>query len=756
MDDPAATLESEGEPPNSERHSPVANEKPALVAGRRIMKFSYPSGSTPLDGYTIKRGIGVGGFGEVYFALNDAGKEVALKKIQRNLDVELRGVRQCLNLKHVNLISLWDIRSNEYGESWVVMEYVPGPSLRDVVEANQTGMDEEQVKVWFTSTASGVAYLHEHGIVHRDLKPGNIFCDEDEQVIKIGDYGLSKFISCSRRSGQTESVGTFHYMAPEIGKGVYGKEIDIYALGIILYEMLTGLVPFEGESTQEIIMKHLTADPDVDVVPEEFRKVIAKALRKDPELRYSSVPEMVADLPWPDVAANSQKIISQHAVGPMVHGVPTRISGKRPTEDHPSGEARVERISDDEAKKLPSGKLPPVIISSDDVKVVPEIVFGKLTDTSYRNENRPPTGHASGVRVSHRPTKSEPIRILDDGAVAGAATLPVTASEVVRASMVENEPIAKAVHSGFSNAAQWWNNANISTPVKIILLIVVGIVVIQNSKWLLPLTLVLGLVYLVYFLWHTWKTRPYEEPKPMSAREIEAQQTGLVREWLADRPSTDRMTELVGSLLVGAFACIVLNLLGFALGGGILGDGGFLNTTLEGWAVYAWLTLNCIVGCWALLVCSKNWESSLGNVWIRRGSMAGMGLVIGLIAFYSAASFNLDLTAMATSDFQTRSTENLVFHGVPILPAYLIFFGGLFGILRWWRQTDPVRKTRLSILSVSLCLIWATLFSHLLNVPLVTNCVLAVVVSISVQLASPWIHPASRDEICVEQPSSLV
>ena len=87
------------------------------------MKFTYPSGATPLDGYTIKRGIGIGGFGEVYFALNDAGKEVALKKIQRNLDIELRGVRQCLNMKHVNLISLWDIQTTGEGESWVVMEY---------------------------------------------------------------------------------------------------------------------------------------------------------------------------------------------------------------------------------------------------------------------------------------------------------------------------------------------------------------------------------------------------------------------------------------------------------------------------------------------------------------------------------------------------------------------------------------------------------------------------------------------------------
>ncbi|MCP4772767.1 MAG: serine/threonine protein kinase, partial [Planctomycetaceae bacterium] len=282
------------------------------------MKFTYPSGATPLEGYTIKRGIGIGGFGEVYFALNDAGKEVALKKIQRNLDIELRGVRQCLNMKHVNLISLWDIRTTGEGESWVVMEYVPGPSLRDVLEANQNGLKDDDVKSWFASTASGVSYLHENGIVHRDLKPGNIFCDLHEQVIKIGDYGLSKYISCSRRSGQTESVGTFHYMAPEIGKGVYGKEIDLYALGIILFELTTGLVPFDGESAQEIIMKHLTAEPDVSAVPIRFRKVVAKALRKDPEDRYRSISEMAADLPWPDVAWRSDSIVSPHSIGSLV------------------------------------------------------------------------------------------------------------------------------------------------------------------------------------------------------------------------------------------------------------------------------------------------------------------------------------------------------------------------------------------------------------------------------------------------------
>src|SRR5687768_12036195 len=88
-----------------------------------ITRFSYATGSRPLDGYTIKRGVGAGGFGEVYFAVSDAGKEVAVKRIQRNLDIELRGVTHCLNLKHPNLVSIFDIRYDDEGQAWVVMEF---------------------------------------------------------------------------------------------------------------------------------------------------------------------------------------------------------------------------------------------------------------------------------------------------------------------------------------------------------------------------------------------------------------------------------------------------------------------------------------------------------------------------------------------------------------------------------------------------------------------------------------------------------
>src|SRR5262249_27029362 len=109
---------------------------------------------------------------------------------------------------------------------------------------------------------------------------------------KVGDYGLSKCISGSQRTAQTQSIGTVHYMAPEISTGNYNKSIDIYAAGVILYEMLTGRVPFDGESAGEILMKHLTTPPDLSIVPPAYVPIITKALSKNPAQRYLSMAEM--------------------------------------------------------------------------------------------------------------------------------------------------------------------------------------------------------------------------------------------------------------------------------------------------------------------------------------------------------------------------------------------------------------------------------------------------------------------------------
>ncbi len=255
------------------------------------MAYTFKYGDRPLDGITIQRAVGRGGFGEVYYALTDSGKQVAVKYLRENPEVELRGIAQVMNLKSPHLITIYDVRRNAEGEPFVIMEYVSGPSLRDLLNAHPDGLGPQKAAYFLQGIAAGLSYLHERGIVHRDLKPGNIFYDDG--YVKIGDYGLSKHISVSRHSGNTVSVGTVHYMAPEIGSGSYSKAIDIYALGVILYEMLTGRLPFTGSSFGEILMRHLKDRPDLAGIDEPFRSVIAKALAKNPDDRFADVNEMV-------------------------------------------------------------------------------------------------------------------------------------------------------------------------------------------------------------------------------------------------------------------------------------------------------------------------------------------------------------------------------------------------------------------------------------------------------------------------------
>jgi Protein kinase domain len=256
--------------------------------------FRYQYGDRPLEGFTIQHGVGRGGFGEVYFAISDTGREVALKSVQQYEDIELRGIGHCMNLKSPHLITIFDIRHTINREPFVIMEYVNGPSLRDILDEAPHGLGTVKAVYLLREIAKGLSFLHQNGVVHRDLKPHNVFIDQG--LVKIGDYSLSKMMTASHRSGHTVTVGTVHYMAPEIGLGRYDHTVDIYALGVLFYEMLTGVPPFRGDSIGEVLMKHVAGEPELSHIAQPLANVIRRAMNKDPRQRYQSVDQMISDV----------------------------------------------------------------------------------------------------------------------------------------------------------------------------------------------------------------------------------------------------------------------------------------------------------------------------------------------------------------------------------------------------------------------------------------------------------------------------
>jgi hypothetical protein len=287
--------------------------------------YQYKYGDRPLEGYTIQRAAGRGGFGEVYYAISDSGRQVALKVVQNYEQIELRGITQCMNLKSPHLVTIFDVKYNEQGRPFVIMEYVSGPSLSDLLKESPGGLGTQKAAFFLREIGKGLSYLHECGIVHRDLKPSNIFYENG--YVKIGDYGLTKAISTSQHVSHTITVGTVHYMAPEIGAGHYDRSVDIYALGILLYEMLTGQVPFLGASPAEILMKHLTATPSMDNIEEPFARVIRKALAKDPAERYQTVQAMVEDVFGAETVRNSVSQFSPEELSVVAEHVAQKVKG---------------------------------------------------------------------------------------------------------------------------------------------------------------------------------------------------------------------------------------------------------------------------------------------------------------------------------------------------------------------------------------------------------------------------------------------
>ncbi|HUU46943.1 MAG TPA: protein kinase [Acidobacteriota bacterium] len=255
--------------------------------------------------YRILSEIGKGGMGEVYLAEDTTlGRRVALKFLLPGQDTssEARGrflqeARAIAQLSHHNIVTLFEIGEND-GRPWLAMEFVEGRPLGEFAAGEQSVPDALML---VAQIAAGLKAAHDKGIVHRDLKPDNILVSADRQA-KITDFGLARLKGTSRLTRSGTMVGTISYMAPE---QVEGKDVDrradIFALGVILYELICGRRPFEGENEAVVLYELLSAPPQPMArysrdVPEPLERLVMRALAKNPAERHQSVAEFIEEL----------------------------------------------------------------------------------------------------------------------------------------------------------------------------------------------------------------------------------------------------------------------------------------------------------------------------------------------------------------------------------------------------------------------------------------------------------------------------
>ena len=265
------------------------------------------SGSTFADRYLIIEELGRGGMGKVYQALDTEIKEkVALKLIKPEIASDEKTIERFKNelkfarkIRHKNVCQMYDLNKEE-GIHFITMEYVPGEDLKNFMKRSKKLSTLTAVSL-AKQVCEGLAEAHRLGVVHRDLKPQNIMIDRDGNA-RIMDFGIARMMSASGLTEEGAIIGTPDYMSPE---QVDGEEADhradLYSLGVILYEMATGRLPFKGTSAMSVALKHKTDIPaiprEMDAqVPEGLSRLILKCMEKDKQKRYQRAEDILQGL----------------------------------------------------------------------------------------------------------------------------------------------------------------------------------------------------------------------------------------------------------------------------------------------------------------------------------------------------------------------------------------------------------------------------------------------------------------------------
>ncbi len=257
--------------------------------------------------YEIIKSIGEGGMANVYLAHDIIlDRDVAIKVLRGDLAGDEKFVRRfqrealsASSLSHPNIVEMYDV-GEDNGTYYIVMEYVPGQTLKQLIKKRGSISLSEAIDIMLQIT-DGIKEAHDSYIIHRDLKPQNILI-KDNGEIKITDFGIAMALNSTQLTQTNSVMGSVHYLPPEqaSGKGATIKS-DIYSMGILFYELLTGSLPFKGENAVEIALKHMKSDfPSIreknDSIPQSVENIILRATAKNPKNRYETVSRMHDDL----------------------------------------------------------------------------------------------------------------------------------------------------------------------------------------------------------------------------------------------------------------------------------------------------------------------------------------------------------------------------------------------------------------------------------------------------------------------------
>lgn len=259
------------------------------------------------DRYEIIRSIGEGGMANVYLGYDTIlDRNVAIKVLRGDLSNDEKFVRRfqrealsASSLAHPNIVEMYDV-GEDNGLYYIVMEYIEGKTLKQLLKKRGTLTLSEAIDIMLQLT-DGMAHAHDSYIIHRDLKPQNIMIKDDGQI-KITDFGIAMALNSTQLTQTNSVMGSVHYLPPEqaSGKGCTIKS-DIYSMGIIFYELLSGSLPFRGDNAVEIALKHMR-DPlpslreDNPAIPQSIENIIRKATAKNPKNRYEDARSMHEDL----------------------------------------------------------------------------------------------------------------------------------------------------------------------------------------------------------------------------------------------------------------------------------------------------------------------------------------------------------------------------------------------------------------------------------------------------------------------------